>query len=323
MVRLDLTIDLEYQVLQPTEFVFKFHAVETPRQKVGLKHLIIPPNTPFTIESCRNFGNLHLRFHAEPGSLRLQYSALVDISHYLTAPETLREVPVAKLPIDVLQYVYPSRYCPSDRFYQIALQEFGGIPPGYGRVQAIRDWVYNRTRFQPGTTTSFNCAMDTYNDKIGVCRDFAHLMIALCRALNIPARFVTSLDYGADPALGPPDFHAYVEVYLSGRWYIFDPTNICVTTGLVRIATGYDASDVAFATIFGNVMWTVPKVSIFAHDDPAAGITLPSPTTMAVSTSGPREARQTISAARAGNAPPSVVPVSSLLAELPTQGAAA
>jgi hypothetical protein len=143
-------------------------------------------------------------------------------------------------------------------------------------------------------------------------------MIALCRALNIPARFVTSLDYGADPALGPPDFHAYVEVYLSGRWYIFDPTNICVTTGLVRIATGYDASDVAFATIFGNVMWTVPKVSIFAHDDPAAGITLPSPTTMAVSTSGPREARQTISAARAGNAPPSVVPVSSLLAELPT-----
>jgi transglutaminase-like putative cysteine protease len=85
--------------------------------------------------------------------------------------------------------LYPSRYCPSDRFYQIALQEFGSMLPGYRRVQAIRDWVRNRTRFESGTTTSFNCAMDTFNDKMGVCRDFAHLMIALCRALNIPARF--------------------------------------------------------------------------------------------------------------------------------------
>ena len=323
MVRLDLTVNLEYQVLQPTEFVFKVHAVETPRQKVGLKHLIIPPNTPFTIEPCRNFGNLHLRLHAEPGPLKVQYSTLVDISHYLTSPETLREVPVAKLPINVLQYLYPSRYCPSDRFYQIALQEFGSMLPGYGRVQAIRDWVRNRTRFQSGTTTSFNCAMDTFNDKLGVCRDFAHLMIALCRALNIPARFVTSVDYGADPALGPTDFHAYVEIYLSGRWYIFDPTGICPTTGLIRIATGRDANDVAFATIFGNVMWSVPKISIFAHDNPGAGITLPSPTNMAVSTSGPSEGRQTVtSAARTGNTLPALLPVSSLLTELPAQRAA-
>ncbi|HEV2008196.1 MAG TPA: transglutaminase-like domain-containing protein, partial [Burkholderiales bacterium] len=169
---------------------------------------------------------------------------------------------------------------------------------------------------------SFNCAMDTFNDKMGVCRDFAHLMIALCRALNIPARFVTSVDYGADPALGPTDFHAYVEAYLSGRWYIFDPTGICPTTGLMRIATGRDANDAAFATIFGNVMWSVPKISIFAHDDPGAGITLPSPTNMAVSTAGPREGRQMMSAARAGNALPAVLPVSSLLTELPAQHAA-
>lgn len=323
MVRLDFSLNLEYQVLQPTEFVFKFHAVETPRQKVGLKHLIIPPNTPFTIEACRNFGNPHLRLHAEPGPLKLQYSAVVDITHFLTSPDTLREVPVAKLPIDVLQYLYPSRYCPSDRFYQIALQEFGSMLPGYSRVQAICEWVRNRTRFQPGTTTSFSCAMDTFNDRRGVCRDFAHLMIALCRALNIPARFVTSVDYGADPALGPPDFHAYVEVYLSARWYIFDPTGICNATGLMRIATGRDANDVAFATIFGNIMWSVPKISIYAHEGTDAGITLPVPTNMAVSTTGPREGRQQVAAARPANNPQALLPVSSLLADPPAQQRAA
>src|SRR5262249_22228538 len=150
----------------------------------------------------------------------------------------------------------PSRYCPSDRFFEIATQEFGGMQTGYTRVTAIAEWVRRRTKFQPGTTNSFHSAADTLASRVGVCRDFAHLMISLCRALNIPARYVTSIDYGADPALGPMDFHAYVEVFLSNRWFIFDPTGICTKTGLVRLATGRDANDVAFATIFGAVRWT-------------------------------------------------------------------
>lgn len=295
MVRLDFSIELEYQVMQPSEFVFKFHAAETSRQKVTIKHLIILPDTPFTVEACRNFGNQHLRLHAVPGPLKVHYSALVNINHFLVPPAQLVEVPISKLPVNVMHYLHPSRYCPSDRFYQIALQEFGNLPPGYGRVQAICDWVRNRTRFQPGTTNSYHCAVDTLNNKVGVCRDFAHLMIAICRALNIPARYVTSIDYGADPALGPIDFHAYVDVYLSGRWYIFDPTGLCPkTTGLIRIATGRDANDVAFATIFGSVMWPIPRITMLALEDPAAGIELPTHTDLAVSTSGSAASRQIV-----------------------------
>ena len=110
-----------------------------------------------------------------------------------------------------------------------------------------------------------------------MCRDFAHLMIALCRAVNIPARFATGTDYGADPALGPPDFHAYVEVYLGDRWYIFDPSGTAIPMGFVRFGTGRDAADVAFATIFGGVKSQAPVDPRLAVDDAAHGIVLPTP----------------------------------------------
>ncbi len=117
--------------------------------------------------------------------------------------------------------------------------------------------------------------MDTLVDQVGVCRDFAHLMIALCRAVNIPARFVTGIDYGADPALGPTDFHAYVEVYIGHRWYLFDPTGVSPPMGLVRIGTGRDAADVPFATIFGQVSSYAPVIHIEAVDDIPNGYFMP------------------------------------------------
>jgi len=287
MIRLDFSVELEYGVVQPSSFEFIIHAAHTPRQQVLRERLDISPAVTATVETSPLFNNRHARLHAEAGPLRIRYSAVVDIEHYFAQPDHLRELPITEVPLDVMQYLRPSRYCPSDRFYQIAMQEFGGLAPGYERVQAIARWVRRRTRFQPGTTTSFHCATDTYTDQVGVCRDFAHLMISLCRALNIPARYATSIDYGADPALGPMDFHAYVEVYLSGRWYIFDPTGIALTTGLVRIATGHDAGDVAFATIFGTVNWSMPRITMVALDDAAAGIVLPAPSNLALSTSGP------------------------------------
>jgi transglutaminase-like putative cysteine protease len=144
--------------------------------------------------------------------------------------------------------------------------------------------VRERTRFQPGTSSVTTSALETLSERVGVCRDFAHLAIALLRALNYPARIVTGVDYGADPGLGPPDFHAYVEVFLNGRWYLFDPTGISPLTGLIRIATGTDAADVPFATSFGDVRTTMPKISFAAAPDQDAGISLPYPTTLAVST---------------------------------------
>jgi transglutaminase-like putative cysteine protease len=143
--------------------------------------------------------------------------------------------------------------------------------------------VRQRTIFMTGSSNVNTAAVDTLIEQVGVCRDFAHLMIALCRAVNIPARFVTGIDYGADPALGPTDFHAYVEVFLSNRWYLFDPTGISPPMGLVRIGTGRDAADVSFATIFGAVTSMAPLIHVEALADPANGIVLPSHSTEALS----------------------------------------
>jgi transglutaminase-like putative cysteine protease len=181
-------------------------------------------------------------------------------------------------------YIYPSRYCQSDRLIKLANNEFGQLPQGYGRVQAIRDWVNRHIKFTINSSNSNTSAVDSIIEQVGVCRDFAHLMIALCRAINIPARFATGTDYGADPMLGPSDFHAYVEVYLGYRWYIFDPSGTGIRQGFVRFGTGRDAADVAFATVFGGVQTHAAVIRAFAIEDQANGVTLPRHCTDAIST---------------------------------------
>jgi transglutaminase-like putative cysteine protease len=156
-------------------------------------------------------------------------------------------------------------------------------------VQAIRDWVLNRVTFLPNSSTGNTSAVDTLVEEVGVCRDFAHLMIALCRAVNIPARFVTGIDYGSDPALGPTDFHAYVEVYLGDRWYIFDPSGVAIPMGFVRFGTGRDAADAAFATIFGGVRGTAPIIQIEAIPNVQGILVVPQHVPYALSTDGQLE----------------------------------
>lgn len=180
-------------------------------------------------------------------------------------PNDIPEVWVPQLPAEVLPYLYPSRYCESDRLNTYAMAQFGHLWQGYGRVQAICDWVRQHVRFESGSSTGTTGAAETLVHRRGVCRDFAHLMIAMCRAVNIPARFTTGLDYGADPILGPPDFHAYVEAYLGGRWYLFDPSGTAIPMGFVRINAGRDAADTAYASIFGNVWPTRRRLLIEAQ----------------------------------------------------------
>lgn len=225
-----------------------------------------------------------MRLTAGPGDLYIGYDATVDISHHYESPANIHEIPVSRLPLEVIPYLYPSLYCQSDRLYSLARTEFGGLQQGYARVQALNDWVHERTQFQSASSNSSTSAIDTIVEKVGVCRDFAHLMIALYRALNIPARFVTGIDYGADPALGPTDFHAYVEVWLSDRWYLFDPTGLVPREGLIRIGTGRDAADVSFATIFGAVQSGAPLIEIEAIDDAINGLSLPCMDSSAFST---------------------------------------
>jgi len=283
-VRIVYAVELNFEVIAPTDFIFNIHASRTPQQSVTCESFVATPAVPMRVDDDPTFGNRLGRLHAEPGPLNVRYAATVDVSHYTSEPSLLFAVPPGELPAAVLRYLRASRYCQSDRVSSLAWQQFGHLAPGYEQAQAVCTWVRERTRFQPGTSGVNTSAVDTLDSCVGVCRDFAHAAISLLRALNYPARIVTGVDYGADPGLGPPDFHCYLDVFLGDRWYLFDPTGICPLTGLIRIATGSDAADVSFATTFGQVRGTMPKLSFNAVEDVAGGISLPYPTTLAIST---------------------------------------
>ena len=287
MIRLKLALELNYEVLDGAcDFIFNIHAAHTARQVVLSETLKLSQDVPVLVETDPVTHNRYLRVRAHAGPLTVSYDTTVDLDHYFDAPGNITESPIAELPSSVLSYIYPSRYCQSDRLNRLARREFGQQWQGYGRVQGIRDWVLQRTAFTPNTSNGNTSALDTLVETVGVCRDFAHLMIALCRAVNIPARFATGIDYGADPKLGPTDFHAYVEVYMGGRWYIFDPSGTAVPMGFVRFGTGRDAADVAFATIFGAVNSQAPVIDIEAVPGSDGVLRLPRHCSEALSTDG-------------------------------------
>lgn len=287
MIRLKFSIALHYEILDnPSDFIFNLHAAQTSCQSVVSEQLTVSQPVETVLYTDPTYGTRYLRTRADPGNLDIRYDAIVDINHYVASPGRLMEVPVAQMPAEILHYIYPSRYCQADRLRKFAAREFGHLRQGYWRVQAISDWVRQRTTFTSNSSNSSTSAIDTVIEQVGVCRDFAHLMIALCRACGIPARFVTGIDYGADPAMGPTDFHAYVEVYLEDRWYLFDPTGVSPPMGLVRLGTGRDAADVSFATMFGMVKSFAPVIHIEALNDPANGITLPQYSLEALSSHG-------------------------------------
>lgn len=286
MIRLKLSIELNYEIEQPgCDFIFSFHVAHTRLQSVVKESLLISQNLQRNLYTDPETHTRHLRLKAFAGLFKVNYEAIVDLDHFLAPQDQIFEMPVADLPGQVLPYIYPSRYCQSDRLHKLAVKEFGHLKHGYNRVQAIRDWVLNRVTFRSNSSTGNTTAVDTLIEEVGVCRDFAHLMIALCRAVNIPARFVTGIDYGADPILGPTDFHAYVEVYLSGRWFIFDPSGVAIPMGFVRICTGRDASDSAFATIFGSVRGATPVINIEAINNADGKLVVPQHVSDAISTS--------------------------------------
>jgi len=285
MVRIELEVELNYEVgAQGADFIFNIHAARTPCQAVLEETLVLSQAVSAPVHTDPATGNRYLRLRALPGPLKLTYAATVGLEHHQADPVLLAEVPVAELPAAALSYLYPSRYCQSDRLIKLATNEFGQLRQGHSRVQAIAAWVQERVTFTSNSSNSNTSAVDTVIERVGVCRDFAHLMIALCRAVNIPARFATGTDYGADPGLGPPDFHAYVEVFVGGHWFIFDPSCTAIPMGLVRLGTGRDAADVAFATIFGSVASLAPIIRSTAIVDAARGLVLPQHVMQALST---------------------------------------
>lgn len=283
-IRFDIRCALGYQVNGPSDFIFNIEVSDTQQQRPITSHYTVTNAANVVGYQSKDLPNRFIRFSATSGVVNLDYQASVMVTHFLANPNDLHEHSIADLPKDVLPYLLPSRYCESDKLFHFANANFGQMPRGYKRIQAICDWVYQCVRFSPGASIATTSAVDTLASGAGVCRDFAHLTIALLRALNIPARFVAGYDYGADIALGPTDFHAYVEAYVGNRWFIFDATRICPRNGLVRIGTGFDAADVAFATIFGPTQFTGMKLDIQPFDQTGAPIVLIDNLALAIST---------------------------------------
>lgn len=264
---------LAYEVRETTVFLLNIEAAALRNQKILSERLNLTP----TVAADRHEldgGTRLVRVVVEPGTFEVDYAATVDLSMYDADPASLSETPVAELPLEVTPFLNPSRYCQSDRLARFALREFGALPPGHQRVTAICNWIYEHVDYLSGSSTSETSAYDTMVQRAGVCRDFAHLGIAFCRALSIPARFASSYAWQLDP----PDFHAVFECYLDGAWYLFDPTRKAALQGLVRIGVGRDAADAAFATIFGNAVMTDMAVSI----DPVEEVEDEEPTVRAV-----------------------------------------
>ena len=216
-----------------------------------------------------SFGNRCARFVAPPGLLRLTNSTLIRASDEPDeANWSARESAVGDLPDQVLTYLLNSRYCEVDRLSNIALELFGHLAPGWGRVQAICNWVHNKVSFNYQHARPTKTALDVYTERVGVCRDYQHLAITFCRALNIPARYATGYlgDIGV-PVVLPMDFSAWFEVYLENRWWAFDARNNQPRLGRILMATGRDASDVAMTTAFGQA--DLRSFFVVAEEEPS------------------------------------------------------
>ncbi|MCY7389858.1 MAG: transglutaminase family protein [Burkholderiales bacterium] len=268
MVRMEYQVNLQYEAQGQSDFVLNICPARTRSQRVVKETLIVEGATPSYTFTDPTSANRMNRLYTEGGPVSISYKGTVELDQVINDACAIEECEVRSLPSEVIPYIFPSRFCPSDKMRGIAMAIFGNVTPGFARVASICEWVSQHVRFHPGASDATTCAMDTFDSRAGVCRDYSHLMITMCRALNIPARYVTGVDYGADPAFGPTDFHAYVEVFLGKRWYLFDASGMTPVMGLIRIGTGRDAADVAFATLFGNVQCLRPIVGIelVSHD---------------------------------------------------------
>jgi transglutaminase-like putative cysteine protease len=249
---------LDYEVVAPAHLLLNIEAARSGAQAVVSEVLTIEPVTEMQVFCDEGSGNRFIRFDAVPGPLKISYKASVQRTHVIVPPD-LREVPVNEVPDEVLHYMMPTRYCESDLMSRCAQQLFGDLPPGIGRVQAIVDWIHESIAYEPGSSDSTTTAREVFVERAGVCRDFAHLGITFCRALNIPARLVVGYVWFDEP---PQDFHAVFEAWLGGQWVLFDATRMAPVDRLVRVGTGRDAKDVAFCTIFGNVRMTDKRLVI-------------------------------------------------------------
>ena len=245
MMRLKIDASLVYYMAEPVDVLLTIEAAQMPDQKLIEDRLIVDGVGPLrALDGEDRIGRR--TWMTATGNFHARYEAIVEVERRSIS---IDELPIAArrdLPAEVIPYLWPSRYCEADRFEAFVGREFPG--PNHGsKILAMSHWIYEHLDYCSGSSDASTSAVDVFVSRQGVCRDFAHLMASFARAAGVPARLVSA--YAWD--LNPPDFHAVVEVWLAGEWYLVDPTELAPLDGMVRIAVGRDATDIAFMTIFG------------------------------------------------------------------------
>ena len=257
-MKFNVFTEMGYTANSPGTLILSIDAMRTSRQTVLNEKLTIEPFIKAEELVSPINQNRLLRFEINsPGNIKVTYNATVDNCYEINDYSLVSETPVSRMDAAILPYLAPSRYCQSDKLYRLANNMFGGIKNPFEKVTALTTWINKNVQYLSGSTNAQTSAFDTVTEQSGVCRDFAHLGIALCRALTIPARYFTGYAYQLKPA----DFHACFEAYLGNHWVLFDATGLVPLNGLVKIAAGRDAADTALANIFGDVTFTTIQVS--------------------------------------------------------------
>ena len=256
-MRLNAQCDISFEVGAPTPMILMLRPRSGYGQWVAREEYLLAPAVTVA-EYTDGYGNLCQRLVAPAGEFAIHTTVEVETADQIDtapgAPLTLAQ----DLPDATLQFLLPSRYCQSDQLGALAQDVVGATAPGYDQAEAIRAWIHANVEYRYGTSGASTSALDTANERVGVCRDFAHLGMALCRSLNIPARMVVGYLYQLDPM----DLHAWFEAYVAGRWYTFDATQPAPRGGRIVIAYGRDAADVALTTQFGPAQLTQMRVSV-------------------------------------------------------------
>jgi transglutaminase-like putative cysteine protease len=255
-MKLKIKSELDYFLPDCTDVLLQVEAAMIPEQTVLRAHIDLPQTQHFArVPGHDSIGDRIWLRHQ--GQLTVRYEAEVEIERLSGDIASLSAVPPHLLPGETIQYLLPSRFCPSDRFQSLANADFGTLEGG-ARIAAISDWIYSHITYAAGSSNAETGAMQTYVDRKGVCRDFAHLMITLARASTIPARFVSVYGVGVTPQ----DFHAVAEVFLDGTWYMVDATGMSSSDGMAKIGVGRDAADVSFLTSYARAEMNSQTVEV-------------------------------------------------------------
>ena len=241
-MKLSIEADLVYNFADDTQIIASLEASRANDQTILSEALDIQPPVQ-TFSDTSDYGDRRIRASLS-GDVTIRYTAVVENHVRQLLPPSGRQHVWSDLPSEVLPFLLPSRFCPSDKFMRFAQREFGGAGDGVARIMAILDWIHRNVDYVVGVSNAETTAERTFVDRAGVCRDFTHLGITLARALGIPARAVSA--YALQ--LNPPDFHAIFEIYVENAWWLIDPTRLAPIEGIVRIGSGRDASDIAFLT---------------------------------------------------------------------------